>query len=83
MGARLIAYECVAAGHQPSLVHPDKLTVHEGNWAFCCFDAFADGHQWKQTGGIELQELMRRAGLSVGPAPRRTDVAEAKPSSVR
>ena len=64
MAAKLIAYECDAADHQPSVLHADKLTVHEGGWAFCPFDARADGHHWCATGGIDLEDVTRRAGLS-------------------
>lgn len=64
MIAKLIAYECDAPEHQPSLWHPDKITIHENAWAFCPFDARADGHRWKETGGIDLASIMRRFGLS-------------------
>jgi hypothetical protein len=63
MAAKLIAYECVAPEHQPTLLHPDKLTVHEGAWAFCAFDARAKGHRWRETGGIDLDSLTRHAGI--------------------
>lgn len=63
VGARLIAYECVAAAHQPSLVYPDKLTVYQGAWAYCAFDARAAGHEWRETGGVELAALVRNYGL--------------------
>jgi len=63
MTAKLIAYECVAPDHQPSLLHPDKLTIHEGHWAFCPFDARATGHQWQETGGGEFSDLLTRSGL--------------------
>ena len=67
MAARLIAFECIADGHRPSLVPPDKLTIHEGAWAFCPFDARADGHRWRATGGIDLEQITRHAGLSAVP----------------
>ena len=69
MMAKLIAYECEAPAHQPSLMHPDKLTIHGHEWAFCPFDARADGHRWKQTGGIDLESLTRRFGLPTVTAP--------------
>lgn len=62
--ASLIAYECVAADHQPGVLHPDKLTIHEGRWAFCPFDARADGHSWKATGGADMNSLLHRVGLA-------------------
>ncbi len=65
MGGSLIAYECTAPGHQPSAEHVDKLTIHQGAWAFCAFDALAQGHAWSQTGGVDLETLMRRGRRAV------------------
>jgi hypothetical protein len=67
MAVTLIAYECIAAGHQPTPQHADKLTVHEGGWAFCAFDALATGHQWRETGGVEMETLMRRGRHAAAP----------------
>ena len=66
MGAKLIEYECVSSEHQPSLLHPDKLTIHDGRWAFCAFDARAADHVWNPTGGEQLEVLMTSHGLSGG-----------------
>lgn len=64
MGSKkLIAYECVAPEHQPSLLHPDKLTINEGHWAFCPFDARATGHVWRETGGGDFEALLTKSGL--------------------
>ncbi len=60
MGAALVAYECTAPGHQPAHDHIDKLTIHDGAWAYCPFDALATGHMWHETGGMDLETLMRR-----------------------
>ncbi len=60
MGVSLIAYECTAPGHQPTADHVDKLTIHDGAWAYCAFDALAGGHAWRATGGVDLESLMRR-----------------------
>jgi hypothetical protein len=65
MGAKLIAFECTASAHQPTLMYPDKLTIHDGAWAFCPFDARATGHLWRSTGGEDLETLLRHVGLSV------------------
>jgi hypothetical protein len=62
---KLIVWECVASDHQASGLFPDKLTVHEGAWAFCRFNARADGHDWKATGGADLDVLLRHVGLSI------------------
>jgi hypothetical protein len=68
MGKKLIAYQCTAPSHPPSLLHADKLTVHQRGWAFCPFDARADGHRWTDTGGEDLDTILRRAGLGIAPS---------------
>jgi hypothetical protein len=68
MAAKLIAYECVATEHHPDHVHPDKLTIHDGHWAFCAFDSRATGHQWAKTGGEQLEMLMAKHGITGGVA---------------
>jgi hypothetical protein len=40
-----VVYECTAPSHQVGEGGPDKLTVHEGQWAFCSYDAKAEGHE--------------------------------------
>jgi hypothetical protein len=72
MGATLIAYECSAMGHQPTPDHADKLTIHQGAWAYCSFNALATGHEWRETGGVDLETVMRRGRRAVAqqiPAP--------------
>jgi hypothetical protein len=64
MGAKLITYECVADDHQPDHAHPDKLTIHDGHWAFCAFDARATGHKWVDIGGEQLEMLMAKHGIT-------------------
>ena len=78
MGAKLITYECVAVDHRPDQSHADKLTIHQSAWAFCAFDARADGHTWKETGGQDIDALLRHAGLSAFVEQHRT-AAHAKP----
>ena len=65
MGMKLIKYECVANAHRPTSNGADKLTIHEGAWAFCAFDALSDGHIWKHNEGEAFDTLLRHAGLSV------------------
>jgi hypothetical protein len=65
MGTKLITYACVAAGHQPTANGADKLTIYEGCWAFCPFDAHAGDHTWKHTDGEAFEVLLRQSGLSV------------------
>ncbi len=76
----LIAYECVAPEHQPSLLLPDKLTIHEGSWAFCSFDSHADGHLWRETGGTDYADLLRRAGIALAEEGERPAVAQERVS---
>ena len=83
MAINVIDYECVAPDHTATAEHPDKLTVHQGHWAFCRFDAQADGHDWKPTGGVELQQLMRHVGLAIVSPPLRIDQAKERVSSAR
>jgi hypothetical protein len=56
-----VAFQCAAPTHQAGEAGPDKLTVHDGQWAFCPFDAKADGHDWKPTGGLTLSMLRHAA----------------------
>jgi hypothetical protein len=65
MGLKLIAYSCDAPEHHPGSLPPDKLTVYHGDWAFCAYDARAEGHRWQKTGGASYEDLMRHAGISV------------------
>jgi hypothetical protein len=70
VSAKIIAYECVAPSHEPNAAYPDKLTINEGGWAFCPFDARADGHDWHATGGEDLATLLRRRGHASLPNAR-------------
>lgn len=56
-----IAFTCVAPAHQAGEGGPDKLTVHEGQWAFCFFDARAEGHEWSPGTGLTLTLLRASA----------------------
>lgn len=56
-----VGFSCAAPTHQNREGGPDKLTVHEGQWAFCAFDARADGHDWRRTEGITLTSLRASA----------------------
>ena len=68
MGTKLIAYECTAADHRADAEHADKLTIHEGHWAFCPLSVTAKDHVWSETGGADVNELMQKSGLLVGIA---------------
>lgn len=70
-----VAYQCTAPSHQLGDGGPDKLTVHDGEWAFCPHDAKADGHEWRRTGGLPLS-LLRHTALGRGEEPARERSAE-------
>ena len=70
MGAK-IGFECVAPDHRTGQGGPetvDKLTVVNGEWAYCAFSSRAADHKWKSTGGEEYPALMRRTSHSVARA---------------
>lgn len=60
MLAKLVEYQCVAKDHEATLTHPDKLTIYKGQWAFCAYDSLAGGHEWRATGGADLESLLRQ-----------------------
>ena len=70
MGKKLIAYECVAPAHQAGAGDPDKLTIHEGRWAFCGSGIRREGHEWRETGGEAYEDILHRSGLAVTPSER-------------
>ncbi len=65
MSSKLIAYVCVAETHRPSSARLDKLTIHDRSWAFCPYDAMADGHLWQATGGADYEMLIRAPEVAV------------------
>lgn len=59
-----VAYECKAPSHRVGDEGgPDKLTVNDGQWAFCPYDVKAEGHEWKPTGGVPLSMLRHTAWI--------------------
>lgn len=71
----LVAFTCTAPGHRDAEAGPDKLTVHDGKWAYCGYDARADGHEWKPNDGIKLSLLQHAAAIrtrSLGKDPSET-----------
>jgi hypothetical protein len=56
MKDRLIQWYCASPAHRgkPDDV-ADRLTIHDGEWAFCPLDSRADEHDWRRTGGLELE----------------------------
>jgi hypothetical protein len=52
-----IGYECAAPAHRDGEGGPDKLTVYRREWAYCPFDARAEGHEWGPSPGLTLSML--------------------------
>lgn len=61
-----IAYHCVAAAHHGGVGGPDRLTIHEGKWAYCAFDALSDGHEWRSDPGLTLSMLEHSGAMRPG-----------------
>ncbi|HJW50336.1 MAG TPA: hypothetical protein VJ726_13055 [Candidatus Limnocylindria bacterium] len=40
------------------------MTVVSNRWAYCAFDARAEGHEWQETEGVTIEML--RSGLVRG-----------------
>jgi len=59
----LIHYVCIADAHasRESKSSSDTLTVVSNRWAYCAFDARAEGHEWQETEGVTIEML--RSGL--------------------
>ena len=62
----LIHFVCIADAHtsRESKSMSDTLTIVTNRWAYCAFDARAEGHQWQETEGITIEKL--RSGLGRG-----------------
>lgn len=59
-----VAFVCDAPAHRSGEGGgPDKLTVHDGRWAFCAYDSKADGHEWKPSSGLSLSMLRHPPGV--------------------
>ncbi len=56
-----IHYLCANPAHETGEGRPDvdRLTIHDGKWAYCPRDARASAHEWTETGGVRLEELVR------------------------
>ena len=61
----MITFLCVATGH--SKAKPDRgseiLTIHAGTWAVCPAGR-EDEHIWKQTPGLNYEELFLNPSLT-------------------
>jgi hypothetical protein len=51
---RLIHYVCTASSHRRS---EPGLTRHNGSWALCP-DLIGAGHEWRDTGGLEVRDAV-------------------------
>jgi hypothetical protein len=54
---RLIHWICTARDH--SRTTELGLTRHDGRWAMCP-ELIGDGHEWQETGGVELSDAVRQ-----------------------
>jgi hypothetical protein len=45
------------------------LTVHEGTWAYCPAAAASSAHQWVQTDGVSLTDLLGLKSVAAGTDP--------------
>lgn len=62
----LIKYVCISDAHvsRQARSTSDTLTIVAGRWAYCAFDARAEGHDWRETEGVTVEAL--RSGLPHG-----------------
>jgi hypothetical protein len=62
----LVHFVCIADAHatRETKSSSDTLTVISNQWAYCAFDAKAEGHEWHETEGVAFEGL--RSGLSHG-----------------
>lgn len=70
-----VGFACIAPAHQGGKGGPDKLTIHKGEWAYCAFDARADGHVWGPTNGRTLTMLRQSALTRPKEHPKATSEA--------
>ena len=55
MKDQLIRWYCASPAHRTNHEDAaDKLTINDGEWAFCPLDTRAPEHDWRRTGGLEL-----------------------------
>ena len=63
---RLIHWICTSTDHRRR--SDLGLTRHDGQWAMCP-ELIGDGHQWRETGGVEVQQAVvqwqHAAGLAL------------------
>jgi hypothetical protein len=52
-----IDFVCVRTDHQVT-TFAEALTIHDERWAYCP-SAQTDGHDWRRTGVMSLDELKR------------------------
>ena len=73
----LIHYVCIADAHasRESKSSSDTLTIVTNRWAYCAFDARAEGHDWQETEGVTIEMLrsgLARSRLAQLPAEHRS-----------
>ncbi|MDE3111762.1 MAG: hypothetical protein KGN00_04945 [Chloroflexota bacterium] len=62
-GDRMIRFLCTSPAHRRSTEL--GLTRHEGQWALCP-DLLSQGHEWLDTGGLEVADAVVRWKEIVG-----------------
>ena len=71
MQQELVRYYCVSPEHlERSDDLTDKLTVHDGQWAFCPLNTRLGGHDWRPRGSLSPAVLAARSGPAVRRAAK-------------
>jgi len=53
-----VAFICMSPAHlQKNGALVDHLTIRDKMWAYCPSNVRADGHDWKETGGVPIGDL--------------------------
>jgi hypothetical protein len=69
---RLIHWICTAPSHRRSIEL--GLTRHDGGWALCP-DLLSEGHEWIDTGGLEVSDAVIHWQRVVGVEPQQRPAA--------
>ncbi|MDQ2950801.1 MAG: hypothetical protein M3R54_00900 [Chloroflexota bacterium] len=64
-----IGYRCAKPSHvaAPSRVGRGGLTVHRREWAYCDGLDVDEDHEWQETGGVEIEQLINWTQASIAP----------------
>lgn len=68
----LIRYRCAREDHQrPAEGISDRLTIHQGAWAYCEYNTRAPGHEWVDIGGVPYAAMARAGTKRLSDPPAR------------